>query len=380
MNAVESYLRTIAQIAEERAAAQPVVRTIRESGTDVWDMDIPQSWRTAGFVQELTSAAYELVETDPRESLILAQVALAIAASIPAGTYESPIQAQIEGAAWREIGTAHKYLSEYDASLRAYDAAKRAFGSANALGHDDAIVDFARAIVLVDLERFDEARQLLGKVEPLFRSFGDKRRLAHAKILIANIYSREHRWEDSRTTLEATLPEIPENDLYGFAIVYSNLGTAYRELGRYDDAATMFYTGLNFMSELGWTVEITRTEWAIARLLLRTNDFEKAAQVLQRIRAVFLEKTIAEEAGLAGLDLADAWIALGKNAAAHELISTILTEFSAAKLNEHALTALAYLREILPSTSKPHTAVRHVREYVDRLRSEPSLIFLPLPE
>jgi tetratricopeptide (TPR) repeat protein len=376
----ESYLRTIAQITSERNAARPIVRALRNSGRDVWDVEIPQSWRTAGFVQELTALAYELLETDPRESLLLAQLALAIATSIPAGTYEAPIQAQIEGTAWREIGTAHKYLSEYDAALRAYDAAQRAFASANSLAHDDAVIDFARAIVLVDLDRFDDARQLLEKVEPLFRSFGDKRRLAHVKILIGNMYLREHRWEDMRTTLQAVLPELPEDDLYGRASVHNNLGVAYMELGSYKNAAPMLYSGLQMLTELGWKVEITRSEWNIARLLLLTGEFEKSASMLQRVRAAFLEKTIPEEAGLVGLDLADALIAVGKVAEARELVSTILAEFTAAKLNTRALTALAYLHDALSSAPKPDKAVRHVRDYVDRLRREPSLFFLPLPD
>ncbi|HLJ74341.1 MAG TPA: tetratricopeptide repeat protein [Thermoanaerobaculia bacterium] len=376
----ESYLRTIVQITRERSAAQPIVRALRNSGRDVWDVEIPQSWRTAGFVQELTALAYELLETDPRESLLLAQLALAIATSIPAGTYEAPIQAQIEGTAWREIGTAHKYLSEYDAALRAYDAAQRAFASANSLAHDDAIIDFARAIVLVDLDRLDEARELLEKVQPLFRSFGDKRREVHAKILAGNIYLCEQRWSEARDTFKALLPEVPENDLYGNAIVRSNLGFAYEHMGQYNNAAPMLYAGLQMLTELGWAVEITRTEWSLARLLLMTGEYEKAAAMLERVRAGFLEKTIPEEAGLVGLDLADAWIALGRTADARELVSTILAEFTAAKLNSRALTALAYLRDVLVSTAKPEKAVRHVRTYVERLRSEPSLLFLPLSE
>jgi tetratricopeptide (TPR) repeat protein len=376
----ESYLRTIAQITSERNAARPIVRALRNSGRDVWDVEIPQSWRRAGFVQELTALAYELLETDPRESLLLAQLALAIATSIPAGTYEAPIQAQIEGTAWREIGTAHKYLSEYGAALRAYDAAQRAFASANSLAHDDAIIDFARAIVLVDLDRLDEARQLLEKVRPLFRSFGDKRREVHAQILAGNIYLSEQRWSEACDTFKALLPEVPENDLYGNAIVRSNLGFAYEHMGQYNDAAPMLYAGLQMLIELGWAVEITRTEWSLARLLLMTGEYQKAAAMLERVRAGFLQKTIPEEAGLVGLDLADAWIALGRTADARELVSTILAEFTAAKLNSRALTALAYLRDVLTSKAEPATAVRHVRTYVDRLRNEPSLIFLPLPE
>jgi hypothetical protein len=84
------------QIAEERAGAKPVVQSVLGRGEEVWDEEIPASWRTAGFVQELTAAAAGILESDPPRSLSFAQLALAVASSIPADTYPPPVQAHIE--------------------------------------------------------------------------------------------------------------------------------------------------------------------------------------------------------------------------------------------------------------------------------------------
>src|SRR5439155_23147009 len=165
----DEFLRTIAQLTAEREAARKTVASVRASSAEVWDWEIPADWRTAGFVQELTSIAYDIVESNPRESLGFAQLALAIATSIPTAAYPMPIQAQIEGAAWKEIGTAHRYMGEFDAALRAYDAAQRALGSANALRQDAAVIELARAVVLGELERYDEALRLLASIEPVLR-------------------------------------------------------------------------------------------------------------------------------------------------------------------------------------------------------------------
>src|SRR5437660_8580569 len=173
----ESFLRTVAQVTAERAAARPVINSLRTSGADVWDSEIPPSWRNAGFVQELTAAASAVLESDPRDSLALAQLALAIATSIPARRYTPTVQAQLEGTAWKEIGTAHRYLSEYDAALRAYDAAERAFARSGALAHEVAIVELARAVVLSELRRHDDALALIEESAPVLGSFGDQRRL-----------------------------------------------------------------------------------------------------------------------------------------------------------------------------------------------------------
>src|SRR5438270_6321622 len=100
----ESYLRTVAQLTEERLTATSIVASLCASEKNIWDIDVAPAWRTAGFVQELTAAADAAVDSDPRNALALAQLALAIATSIPAGSYPAPVQAQIEGAAWKEVG------------------------------------------------------------------------------------------------------------------------------------------------------------------------------------------------------------------------------------------------------------------------------------
>src|SRR6266480_309456 len=193
----DSYLRTIGQLTDERLIAKPIVAALCASGGNVWDIDIAPAWRTAGFVQEVTAAANAAVDSNPRSALALAQLALAIATSIPTGSYPAPVQAQIEGAAWKEIGLAHYYMNEYDASLRAYGSATRTFATANALAHDETVIEFARAIVLVDLDRYDEALGILKKVEPLFVSFGDQKHVVQVKALRGNLCLRQHRWEDA---------------------------------------------------------------------------------------------------------------------------------------------------------------------------------------
>jgi tetratricopeptide (TPR) repeat protein len=375
----DSFLRTVAQITAERVAAQPVVETLRD-GSNVWDRDIPSSWRTAGFVQELTSKASAILESNPRESLSLAQLALAVATSIPAGTYATPVQAQLEGSAWKEIGTAHRYLSEYDAALRAYDAAHRAFATANALAHDDAVVDFARAIVFVDLGKHDEALGLLAKVGPLFESFDDHRHLVQSKVLAASIRYQQGQLQAARDLYEQALSEIEFSDPHTRAITYNNLGQVCSDLGDTNTAVQMLHKAREILSDMGMTGEVTRAEWALANVVMKAGDFGKALLMLEKVRDTFLSLSMPEEAGLAGLDLADALIANSRSNEARQVVEVVIGEFTRANLNRRAITALAYLRDVLPTTSRPQRTVQHVRKYLEQLRSEPARLFLPLPE
>src|SRR6266566_5043388 len=204
----DAFLETIARLTAERAAARGIVGSLRASSAEVWDWEIPAHWRTAGFVQELISVASDILESNPRESLACAQLALAIATSIPNGTYPAPVQAQIEGASWKEIGTAHRYLGEFDAALRAYDAAQRSYGGADTLAHDSAVIELARAIVLGELQRNDEALRLLASIEPILRGFEDYRHVTQVRQMTGNIYYLQGRMQEARVELEKTLWEV----------------------------------------------------------------------------------------------------------------------------------------------------------------------------
>lgn len=375
----DEFLETVVRVGAERAAARPVVEELRTKSVTVWERELPQDWRTAGFAQELVRAADEVLEDDPRQSLVFAQLALTVTTSIPRNAYPAPLHAQIEGSAWRQIGTAHRYRSAYDAALRAYDAAECCFRSEDSLAHDVAINDYARAIVLSDMGRQAEARKILESVLPIFREFGDHRRVVKAMTVTGVIEQREGRFREAHAAFESALREVADDDLQTRATLDLNLGYTKAELGRTNEAVLLLHQALALFTELKMTGEATRTEWVLARILLGRGEFERSIPMLDRVRDDFRRRSMPEEAGLAGLDLVEAMIATGRPATAREITERVLAEFREANLNARAVTALAYLRD-LPENARSDRAVRHVRAYIEKLRDEPALAFLPLPD
>ena len=372
---------TVERITAERSAAYPTVERLRLADIDrLWDEELPASWRTAGFVQELTAAAADLLEKDARRSLELAQLAQAVSTSIPSQSYPPTVFAQLEGNAWKEIGTAHRYLSEFDAALRAYDAAQRAFARSGALAHDVAIVELARAVVLSELRKHGEALALIEESAPVFGSFGDQRRLTQAALLKGMIHQRRGHLQAARATYEEVLAARPDEDLHTIAATYQNLGRVCADLGDSPAAATALRRARDLFLGLEMPSEVTRSDWALAKLLLATGSFIKALPMLRRVRADFLMRQMPTEAGLAALDLAEALIAMNRADEARTIAGQALDEFRTARLNERAIFALAYLRDLLPATSEPARAIQHVRCYLAQLQEEPARLFLPLEE
>jgi tetratricopeptide (TPR) repeat protein len=377
----QTLSQTVEKITAEREAAYPMVERLRIGDIDrLWDEELPEEWRSAGFVQELTAAAAEVLEKDARRSLELAQLAAAVSTSIPAHSYPATVFAQLEGNAWKEIGTAHRYLSEFDAALRAYDAAQRAFERSGVLAHDVAIVQLARAVVLSELRKHDEAVALIEESTPAFESFGDQRRLTQAVLLKGMIHQRRGQLQAARTTYEAILAVQRRDDLHTMAAAYQNLGSVCADLADSAAAVTALQRARELFLSLDMPAEVARVDWALGRVLLTTGSFGRALPILRRVRADFLMRQMPEEAGLAALQAAEALIALNQPFEAQAAVDEALSEFRAANLNARAITALAYLRDLLPATSKPARAIRHVRSYLVQLQDEPALLFHPIEE
>lgn len=374
----EEFLRTARLFEDERKAARPIVRGLRTSLDAYWDREVPPAWKTAGFVHELTAAARDLLKSDARATVAMAQFAVVIAASLPTGKYPRAIRAQLEGGAWKELANAHRYLSEYDAALRALDAADRCLSVVDGLGFDRAVSRFARALVLSDLGRNDEALRLLDACVVDFEEHADRRRQAQCLQLRGMIESRHGQFRKAVATYERALTALDDaDDDFTRACLRNNLGQAYGELNDTSSALASLREALTLFEKLQATGEVARTEWGVGRALLAGGRYEDAVQTLSGARRNLLALALPEEAGLAGLDLADGRLATGDTAAARQAVEEVVAEFRAAGLNQRALLALDYLRDVLP-TPRARAAVRHVWTYINDLRTSPEQVFLEL--
>lgn len=153
---------------------------------------------------------------------------------------------------------------------------------------------------------------------------------------------------------------------------------AKADLGEHAAAVEALQQALAVFSELGMTGEGLRARCVLGRVLLAQAEYERAREMLLEARAGFRELGMTEECGLAGIELTDALIGLGQHVRARMVIEDVITDFRQAKLSERALTAVAYLREMI-DTPQSRDATRHVREYLKRLHEEPQQVFLPLP-
>ena len=380
MNNSVRFLAVADQIKRERVAAKPIVAQLRSSIGDMWDRDVPLQWRTAGFVQELTETAADVQKVEPRKALAISQYAIVIATSIAGGVYPDPIPAVIEAEAWKQLGDAHRYLSEFDAALRALAAAEKRLDGAAAADWERAIVRFSRAYVLCDMHRLDEASVLAEETAAVFEQYKELRRAGQALLLKGTIEHRSMKFDDSSATFAHAIDLLKQTDnLSGLASAYNNFGYSQAERGVFPSAVSALQKALSIFEELNFSGEAARSRCILATVLLRTQRYHQAGQLFLVSRRSFRELGMVEEAGIAGLDLADSMLAAGNPAEARAVVEEVVLEFRTASLNERAIFALAYLRDIV-DTPRGREAVNVVRQYLEDLRQSPLQVFVPLPE
>jgi tetratricopeptide (TPR) repeat protein len=371
----ESALLDVAgRLHAERSTAKPELARLREEISESWDAEIAPSWQTAGFVQELVIAASETLERDPEQSFELAQLSVVIAANLRREAYTDVLCAQLEATAWREVAMAHRFRSRYDAALRALDSADRAAGELAVLGHDRATIQLARAVVLRDEQRFDEALEILRDTADVFTEYGDGRRVLQCGMLAAVIRQGRGDLTGARDRYRSLLDEArAADDLHTLAGLYNNLGQVSAQLGDTGAAVEAFQCAGPIFEELRMPAETARVTWGLGRVLLASGQYDHAAAVITDARRTFGELGMKEEAGLAGLDLVEILLCKGAAEDAQALAASILADFESLQLGDRVVRALFYLRDAMKT---PETAsVKRVREYLERAFKEPDLVF-----
>ncbi len=207
----EELFAVMEQIAEERECARPIVRELVARGRSIDDIEIPEGWRTAGMVLELSEYAYSQLETQPADSLSFALIALAIATGNEMDSYPAPVPVYLEGRAWKEVGYAHRFMCAYDAAIASQKIAERILSLDGSLIHEQAACEFARSGTLFKAERYAEARDLNKRTAEVFRLIDDAHGELKSAVLDASTYIRRG-LQQSRALLSVPWHRQPSRD------------------------------------------------------------------------------------------------------------------------------------------------------------------------
>lgn len=339
--------------------------------------------RTAGVVRRLCAESRQLRERQPMHALVVADAAIAIADQLEPRRYPEALIHELRGDGWYERANVLRYLGRYPEALDALDVAARAFARSPVPAYSGAVVDYLRAVLFVELDRFEEARRLARQCARMFRQFGERERFVHARIVEASVLFHENHHRESRALFVSVLEEAqrlgkPET----MARLFANVANCEVRLGELDSAERYFARALSLYEAVGLETGKIRTRWNLGSLRIAAGDIEEGLVRLREARREFEQIGAHTDAALVTLEIVEALLATGERRdalAAADLCAGLADSFAAVGMTGNALTAVAFLRLAFTTGQATPELVRHIRRYIETRPDQEGRPFIPPP-
>jgi tetratricopeptide (TPR) repeat protein len=378
-------LRRLAEnvVTEDAAAAQLLAEfDDAPAARFAWaDLASNPEYHTAGVVRALCKRANGMCERDPRYALVIADAAIGIAAELPENAYPASALHEWRGEAWKEQANALHHLGRFPEALTALDNAEDELTQLRHLGLGQVAVMYVRALVLFEQERFDEAERLAVASGSAALHLGSTDRYMRALHLQGQILFY-------KPDINAAAARFEEVLRYGqqqgssiwIARESLTLGNCWIEVGDLDRARRDLLEALRRFKALRLDAEMTRTEWAMARLLFAEGAPNEAISRLRKCIADLTRYQMLTDAAIATVHLAEMLNATDQRREIPKLLKGMVKTFVSAGKITGALMALAYLKDAAAAGKMTAAVSAHVRRFIIRTEHQPDLLFAPPPD
>jgi tetratricopeptide (TPR) repeat protein len=376
---LREFAETGRQLQRERAAAAALVeRLLKETPQEEWPaLAEREDLQTCGALEKLGNEVAATLDSDPGRALHVAELAASLAEGIAPNVYPEVVIAQLRAHAWKDVGQALAYLGRYSEALHVFDRAEASVVEFGSLGHDLAIVHFARASMLQEIDRHEESMALLAECKEVFREHSDAHRLILCGIAEGVLLHRLRRYREAREAYLLLLAETRDSiDRESLACLHNVIGYCSVDLGDYTAAEVHLSRAIALFQDLGQPLRVARAELGRGKLFVRKGELDRGISHQRVVRSSFLRQSMTEEAGICALEIVEALLLHGSIAEAKRLARQVISEFTAAKLNTRAITALGYLQEAIAARRASTSMVSNIREYIVSLRRTPEREFV----
>lgn len=339
-------------------------------------------YQTAGVARRLCKLAHRMCERKPLYALTLAETATAISAVVPAATYPRNTIHELRGEAWKEQANALHRLGRLRDALAALDNAEAEYRQLPHSGLGIVAVNYIRAAVLSEQEEYEVAERLARDTAAAALHLGAIDHHMRARHLQGEIRFERQQFTDA-AELWASILAYGEarNDRLWIARESHALGNCSIELRDLDRAASYLNRASALFRELQLSAELTRTEWASARLQFLRGETATALVRLRRVVEGLTAHGMLTDAAIAAVDLAEMLNQSERRSEIPRVLTGVVRTFTEAGKLTGALTALAYLKDAAAASGAAVAPqlFAHVRRFLARSDHRPDLLFAPPP-
>jgi len=370
------------RLESEKREAAALLDSLEGKPSTWWRTGVLKSphGRTAGTVRQLLDRMRSELHRTPIRALELTSLAIEIANEISVLDYPSDFAISLRADAWRDHAYVLQFVGRFREAVAALDEAERMQREMFLPEYGLARILLVRANILTCTEKQQEAIDCAAEAAKIFLDFGAREKYVAARITQAAMLHEYGAVREALHIYEGIKNDEGLTELNRVQVIY-NLGLSYSEVGDTAKAVEHVTLAIAEFELIGMTTEAARARWALARTLVSAGKFKPATTLFERTWKDFETLEMEGDAALVALELAETLMVIGEAGRVPHICRTLLDRFTRAGMTSRAITALAYLREVVALGKAQPPVIRQVREFLRDLPSQgrPTLS-LPLYE
>ena len=352
-------------LAEEKRQAAAFVESLATTPPAWWRTTVAKSpiGRSIGTVECLLAWMRTELSKSPARALEITSLAVEITNSLSLADYAGDFVITARADAWRDHAFVLQFLGRFREAVAALDEAEHLQRETFVSEYGLARIMLVRANIFTATDKRQEAIDLAADAAKIFLQFGDRPKYAAARITQAVMLHEHGAVREALAIWDSIKNEEALDELNRILVIY-NLGLAYREVGEMAKSIEHITVVIAEYELLGMSTEATRARWALATTLVSAGKLTAALPLFDRAWKEFETLGLESDAALVALELAETLVVLGQPERVTYICRMLFDRFTRAGMTSRAITALAYLREVVALGKVQAPVVRQVREFL----------------
>ena len=289
---------------------------------------------TLAVVIQIVDRGRELLQVDPKQSLALAEAAIAVAATIPGSL---PM-----GHALRAKANALHHLGNYRPAIELHSQALQLFEGAG----EQAEVGRTLSTSLLSLNLAGDYEQAFTSAErarTIFTELGDQLRLARLDLNLGNIFYRQDRFAEALACYRRAYDVLlAHENREGIAVALGNLSVCLISLGEFTEALKTYRDAREFCLAHNMPRLVAQADYNIAYLYYLRGEYSRAIDMLRSTRMECQGVADHYHHALCNLDLSELYLELNLSGEAVELAREANAEFAKMGMGYEEAKTLAF--------------------------------------
>lgn len=377
---IDVELDTAYDAAISRAFDRIRPRARRHYSSRVRKSEIPKNLSGPPLVENLLARSFAARYSNPHEMWRLATFAHLAARALDEREATPEQAADLRARASAELANACRVNDDFSGAEKAFEEARRHFDRGTGDPSLEARILELRATFLNGRRLFQEACELLIRVEEIQREIGDPHLAARAIVLrgIYTLYNEDP--QQARKLLSKGLRELDlERDRELYLSAHQSYITALAEAGEPVRAAHELLTSGLREALADSPLNLAKLRWVEGLIYAGLKRHPPAEGAFQAAREAFHQNGQLYNASLVGLDLAAVWLEQGRTGDVMDLAQEITAIFSLLGVSREIEKAIRYVYVACELNLATAGKMRYVKRFLERAERDPYLAFV-LPE